>query len=43
MAEKQAAIIDAEMVSWYGSRAISGMDYLSGYVPEVNAGACPVS
>ena len=38
MGEAPATIIDAEMVSWYGSRAIPGMDYLSGYVPEVNSG-----
>ena len=43
MAGTQAMIIDAEMVSWYGSRAILGMDYLSAYVPEANSGDGPVS
>jgi ABC-type Fe3+-hydroxamate transport system substrate-binding protein len=28
MREKTLALIDGEMISWYGSRAISGMDYL---------------
>jgi hypothetical protein len=28
MREKAVALIDGEMTSWYGSRAIAGMDYL---------------
>ena len=30
-------LIDAEMVSWYGNRAICGLDYLSAFAPEVAA------
>ena len=30
-------IIDAEMVSWYGSRAIRGLDYLREFAPRVSA------
>ena len=30
-------LIDAEMVSWYGSRAIAGLDYLHDYAPRVSA------
>jgi hypothetical protein len=26
------SLIDGEMTSWYGSRAIAGLDYLTGYV-----------
>ena len=32
-------LIDAEMVSWYGSRAIAGLDYLYDYAPRVSARA----
>ena len=32
-------LIDAEMVSWYGSRAIPGLDYLHDFAPRVTAGA----
>ena len=28
LAAKPAHMIDGEMVSWYGSRAIAGLDYL---------------
>jgi ABC-type Fe3+-hydroxamate transport system substrate-binding protein len=38
---KQLVMMDAEMVSWYGSRAIPGLDYLGAFVPEVNSGAVP--
>jgi ABC-type Fe3+-hydroxamate transport system substrate-binding protein len=38
---KQLVMMDAEMVSWYGSRAIPGLDYLGAFVPEVNSGALP--
>ena len=31
MAGKTVALIDGEMTSWYGSRAIAGMDYLRGF------------
>jgi hypothetical protein len=30
----KAMMIDGEMVSWYGSRAIIGLDYLSGFVAQ---------
>ena len=32
-------LIDAEMVSWYGSRAIAGLDYLYDYAPRIAARA----
>ena len=32
-------LIDAEMVSWYGSRAIAGLDYLRGFAPRAAAHA----
>lgn len=31
----KARLIDAEMVSWYGSRAIAGLEYLKGFAAEV--------
>lgn len=31
------ALMDAEMVSWYGSRAIRGLDYLRDFVPRAAA------
>ncbi|MDX1435066.1 MAG: cobalamin-binding protein, partial [Gammaproteobacteria bacterium] len=30
------AFIDGEMTSWYGSRAIAGLDYLREFVPALN-------
>ncbi len=32
-------LIDGEMVSWYGSRAIQGLDYLASYANEYRASA----
>jgi ABC-type Fe3+-hydroxamate transport system substrate-binding protein len=32
----QSAIIDAEMVSWYGSRAIDGLHYLARFAKDLN-------
>jgi len=29
----QVSLIDGEMISWYGSRAIQGLRYLAGYAP----------
>lgn len=29
-----AALIDAEMVSWYGDRAVAGLDYLAGFARQ---------
>ena len=31
----KARLIDAEMVSWYGSRAIAGLEYLEGFASKV--------
>jgi ABC-type Fe3+-hydroxamate transport system substrate-binding protein len=31
LARRPAALIDGEMTSWYGSRAIAGLDYLADY------------
>ena len=28
----EVSLIDGEMTSWYGSRAIAGLDYLADYV-----------
>ena len=33
---KTVALIDGEMTSWYGSRAIAGMDYLRRYRSQLN-------
>jgi ABC-type Fe3+-hydroxamate transport system substrate-binding protein len=33
----EVSLIDGEMTSWYGSRAIAGLDYLAGYTAEVAA------
>ena len=35
MREKTVALIDGEMTSWYGSRAIAGMDYLRRFREEL--------
>ena len=32
-------LIDGEMVSWYGSRAIAGLEYLADYAGALNASA----
>lgn len=34
---KPVAVIDGEMVSWYGSRAIEGLGYLARYASSLNA------
>ena len=34
---EKAKLIDAEMVSWYGNRAVAGLDYLATFADEVNA------
>ena len=36
---KTVALIDGEMTSWYGSRAVAGMDYLRGFRQTLAAGA----
>lgn len=33
----QARLVDGEMVSWYGSRAIAGLDYLAAFARELEA------
>ena len=41
---KAVALVDAEMTSWYGSRAIAGLDYLRRERERLTAGiACPAA
>ena len=37
---KPIQLIDGEMVSWYGSRAIRGLSYLADYASESAPGYC---
>lgn len=38
LAGKQVHLIDGEMVSWYGSRAIAGLDYLRAFARRIATG-----
>jgi len=40
MKEKRITLIDGEMCSWYGSRAIAGLDYLTGFRRRMDAADC---
>ena len=37
--DKPVRLIDGEMVSWYGSRAIAGLRYLRGLISAGRAGS----
>ena len=37
MAGKRVTLIDGEMCSWYGSRAITGLDYLTSFRARLDA------
>lgn len=37
MGKRQVALIDGEMCSWYGSRAIAGLDYLTAFRMRMDA------